>query len=310
MNVCENCRFDEGAGCKLYPEGRNHTKSGTCAYFDEKMPEMPYEGKTEPVAVSTTSRAVSTVKFVSEDEKWLPIYARPASMDEIEAVGKAYDALPAALRNHAEMGVFKEYTIGIVSKEHKSSAFGAQILFSIYDMMHRDEITRNIWYQLIHTAVNPSVIAANGGADAMYNEILDAKIALPQSISSIIEAFNHDAYEGIDDLLALIGLTYKDGIGVDEQAQQLCNTLAPATHDDSLGDRWDMEDAVAMVKIWRNWMGIEEPATNTDFDVGTLAQAGKGFDHTCSVSAHTHSINPHSHDITLAVPADKLGKLT
>jgi hypothetical protein len=280
---------------------------------------MPYDGKTEPIqaqlngnaaTISTAMRAVSTVKFASEDEKWLPMYARPASMDELEAVRKAYDALPAALRGHAESGVFKEYTVGIVGKDHKSNAFGAQILFSIYDMMRRDEIARNIWYQLIHAAVNPSVIAANGGADAMYNEILDAQIALPPSISSIIEAFNHDAYEGIDDLLALIGLTYKDGVSVEEQAQQLCNTLAPATHDDSLGDRWDMEDAVAMVKIWRHWVGIEEPTADPNFDTGTLAQAGKGFDHTCSVSTQSHSAFEHYHDLSLALPADKLRKLT
>jgi predicted dehydrogenase len=83
-----------------------------------------------------------------------------------------------------------------------------------------------------------------------------------------------------------------------------------AMHADSLGDRWDMEDAVAMVKIWRHWVGIEEPTADPNFDTGTLAQAGKGFDHTCSVSTQSHSAFEHYHDLSLALPADKLRKLT
>lgn len=243
------------------------------------------------------------IKVVAEDFKWLPIYARPANPDEIVTISAVANQLPWELRRWADYACQgKEYTIGIVGKERKSSSFGAQILFSVYDMMHQEEITRNIWYMLIHTAINPNIIAANGGADAMYNQILDEGITMPKTISKIISAFNNDVYEGIDDLLALMGLTYKDGISLEEQAHILNDTLAPDNQEDNIADRWDMEDAVKMVILWRRWIGItvDEPV-EVDEEVETTPDTLtdlKNHDHSWVYSKNTGGVTSTTNSLT------------
>jgi hypothetical protein len=255
------------------------------------MPEIPSGMELKGTGLNADSLdGRPAIYVVQEDAKWLPTYARPATVDEVATVQNIANQLPAELRQWAMKGQLSECAIGIVGKEHKSSSFGAQILFSVYDMMHQEEITRNIWYQLIHTAINPNIIAANGGADAMYNQILDEGITMPKTISKVISAFNNDVYEGIDDLLALLGLTYKDGISIEEQAHVLNDTLAPDNQEDNIADRWDMEDAVKMVILWRQWIGItvdepvevEEVETTSD----TLADL-KNHDHSWVYAKNT-----------------------
>jgi hypothetical protein len=167
-------------------------------------------------------------------------------------------------------------------------------------MMHQDEITRNVWYQLIHGAINPNVIAANGGADAMYNQILDEGITMPKTISKVIAAFNNDVYEGIDDLLALLGLTYKDGISVEEQAHILNDTLAPEAQEDNTADRWDLEDARKMVILWRRWIGIagDETEEMDDVDAESVETVPDSLADLKSNSSWVHTKDTGCHTIT------------